>query len=474
MVEVRDEMFRAYDIRGVVGEAFNPDWVESLGLALGAHFREHGLSRAVAARDCRHSSPAFLDRLVLGLTAAGIDVVVLGLAPTPALYFAVKKLGLKAGVMVTASHNPPQYNGFKIWRGASTIHSTEIEALRRRLAEDRMARLPAKARGLVTAHDIAPSYLEDLSRDIRLDRPLKIVVDGGNGAGGPLAVELLTRIGAEVIPLFCEPDGAFPNHHPDPTVAGNMLDLGARVRDTGADLGIGLDGDADRIGAVDEKGRLLLGDELLTLYARGILAERPGALILGDVKCSHLLFRDVAARGGRALMQPTGHSLMKDAMLRTGAALGGELSGHMFFADRYFGFDDALYAACRLAEIVAAGDKPLSALLSDLPALASTPELHLPCPDSAKFNVAARAVAAFKEQAGDLYTVEDMDGARLNFPDGWALVRPSNTQPVLVLRFQAETQERLAEIQAFVERTLAGLIRRDEMGRRETPDDARR
>lgn len=457
MIDFRPDIFRAYDIRGVVDRDFDPGWVETLGLALGAHFREHGLSRAALGRDCRASSPEYLHRLAAGLTAAGLDVVVLGMVPTPAFYFAVKKLGLRAGAMVTASHNPPQYNGFKIWRGASTIHSEEIAALGRRMAEGRFAPLPRSAWGLVTLHDIGPSYLEDLTRDVRPVRPLRIVVDGGNGAGGPLAVELLTRAGAEVVPLYCEPDGAFPNHHPDPTVEANMAALAARVRETGADFGVGLDGDADRIGAVDEAGRLIPGDRLLILFARQVLAESPGALILGDVKCSHLFFRDVADRGGRALMCATGHSLMKARMLETGAALGGELSGHMFFAGRYLGYDDALYAALRLVEIVAAADRPLSGLLSDLPALASTPEIHRPCPDAVKFETSARAVARFKDLAQGAYEVADLDGARLTFPDGWALVRPSNTQPVLVLRFEAETPERLAEIRAFVEGVLDSL-----------------
>jgi len=443
-------VFRAYDIRGIVDRDFDAGWVERLGRACGAYFLAHGASRAVVGHDCRASSPQYAERLALGLAATGVDVLGLGMVPTPMCYFAIRSLGLAAGVMVTASHNPSEYNGFKVWAGKTTIHSGEIQKL---AALHAAGNFPAGS-GLISAHDITESYLETLCAQVAPKRPVKVVLDGGNGAAGLVAAELLRRAGAEVIELFCEPDGRFPNHHPDPIEEKNLAALKAKVLETGAEVGIGLDGDGDRIGAVDERARVIHGDRLLALFARRVLAQNPGAAVIGDVKCSHLLFQDIQRHGGRAIMSATGHSLIKDRLLRENAVLAGEMSGHMFFADRYFGFDDAPYAALRLVDILADSDRPLSQMLDDWPRTFVTPELRADCPEHAKFAVAERARTEFAKK----YTLEGDDGARLVFPDGWALVRASNTQPALVLRFEAESEARLQEIRKLVEEPLARWI----------------
>jgi phosphomannomutase/phosphoglucomutase len=301
-----------------------------------------------------------------------------------------------------------------------------------------------------------PTYLEELSFQVRLSAPVRVVVDGGNGVGGLICAELLRRIGAEVVELYCEPDGNFPNHHPDPTQDKNNVHLRAKVLETKAQVGIGLDGDADRIGVLDEQGRMIYGDRLLAIFARKVLRTLPGATVIGDVKCSHLLFQDIVAHGGKPIMGQTGHSLVKARMKETGATLAGEMSGHMFFADRYYGFDDALYAALRLVEIIAeAPDKPLSSYLREWPTIFSTPELRMDCPESIKFAVVKRAKEYFRKG----YDIVDVDGVRLVFPDGWGLLRASNTQPALVLRFEAQSQKRLEEIRALVEQPLQRWIR---------------
>lgn len=443
-------IFRAYDIRGIVGRDFDADWVERLGQACGAYFLSHGFSRAVVGHDCRLTSGEFQERLVRGLCATGVDVLFLDMVPTPVCYFAIRHLGYQAGVMITASHNPSEYNGFKVWAGRSTIHSDEIQQLARLMEQNAFP----QGSGVACQHDIVPSYLETVSALVKLSRPVKVVLDGGNGAAGLVARDLLRRAGAEVVELFCEPDGRFPNHHPDPVEEKNLAALKAKVLECGAELGIGLDGDGDRIGVVDEHAQVIHGDRLLAVFARQVLAEKPGAAVIGDVKCSHLLFQDIARHGGRPIMSATGHSLIKDRLLSEGAALAGEMSGHMFFADRYYGFDDAPYAALRLVEIVSREAAPVSRLLEDWPQTFVTPELRVDCPDHLKFSVAERARQEFAKS----YMLEGDDGARLVFPDGWALVRASNTQPALVLRFEAESAERLAEIRRLVEAPLERWI----------------
>jgi len=452
MKPVNQEIFRAYDIRGIVDKDFDEDWVEVLGKACGTYFRNLGLTEAVVGHDCRHSSPGYQERMIAGLISTGVDVVALNMVATPLFYYAVKKLGRKAGVMITASHNPPEFNGFKVWAGESTIHSGEIQEVYRIMAAGDFV----KGQGVTSFHDIAPSYLDALSAQVTLPRPVKVVLDGGNGAGGEVCAELLTRIGADVVAQYVRPDGDFPNHHPDPTVPKYMADLISRVRTEGAELGIGLDGDADRIGVIDENGEMVYGDKLLTIYARDILTRHPGASVIGEVKCTHLMYKDITEHGGDPIMNATGHSLIKARMQETGALLAGEMSGHMFFADRYYGFDDALYAAMRIVDIVArTPEKPVSAYLEDWPKTVNTPEIRQDCPDAIKFDVVKKAQEFFKKD----YDVIDVDGVRIVFEDGWGLLRASNTQPVLVLRFEAESPERLEEIRKVIEVPLAQWIK---------------
>jgi phosphomannomutase/phosphoglucomutase len=451
MKPVSPGVFRAYDIRGLVDVDFDPEWVELLGRAAGTFFLRRGYCQAVLGHDCRLTSPVYQASLAAGLAACGIDVTCLGMVPTPVFYYGVKALGRKAGIMVTASHNPPEFNGFKVWAGETTIHTAAIREIYDIMASGEFA----SGAGVVCEHDVNPAYVEHVSEQMSLARAVKVVVDGGNGAGGLLCAEVLRQSGAQVVPLYCEPDGRFPNHHPDPVILKNVADLAARVVSEGADFGVGLDGDADRIGVVDASGRLLYGDQVLAIYARSVLAVHPGATVIGEVKCSHLLYKDIAAHGGNPIMAATGHSLIKARMQETGAALAGEMSGHMFFADRYYGFDDGLYAAARLAEIVAGSNVPLGDMLADWPATVNTPEIRMDCPDAIKFDVVKRAKAYFRER----YDVIDVDGVRLTFPDGWGLLRASNTQPVLVLRFEAETPERLEEIRRLIEEPVAGWIR---------------
>ncbi|MFP4237388.1 MAG: phosphomannomutase/phosphoglucomutase [Desulfonatronovibrio sp.] len=452
MKEINRDIFRAYDIRGIVDQDFDSEWVETLGKACGTYFRDLGMDQAVVGHDCRHSSPGYQQDMVRGLQSTGLDVVFLNMVATPLFYFAVKKLGRKAGVMVTASHNPPDFNGFKVWAGDSTIHSEEIQKIYEIMANGKFA----QGKGLAGEYDVVPDYLSYLQAQGPISGPVKVVVDGGNGAAGLVCVQALENAGAEVIPIYCEPDGDFPNHHPDPTVMKNNKDLVSMVKKENAQLGIGLDGDGDRIGVVDENGRMLYGDQLLAVYAREVLEKNPGASVIGEVKCSHLLFNDIEKHGGRPIMWKTGHSLIKAKMKEENSLLAGEMSGHMFFADRYFGFDDAIYSAQRLVEIVAEKKgKKLSQYLEDWPRTYNTPELRMECPDKIKFQVVSMAQDYFRKH----YNIVDVDGVRITFDDGWALLRASNTQPVLVLRFEAESESRLAEFREIIEIPLKNWIR---------------
>ncbi|THB64100.1 MAG: phosphomannomutase/phosphoglucomutase [Desulfovibrio sp.] len=449
-----DHIFRAYDIRGRVGTEINFSFARALGRACGEYFLAKGRPRAVLGRDCRLSSPELAAEVAQGLMQTGVDVISLGMVPTPVFYFAAAYLEVDAGVMVTASHNPPEYNGFKIYCQGATLHTGQIQEIAELMAnarEDTVAPLS----GVLGEHDIVPTYLEDMAGRAALHGPIKVVVDGGNGAGGLICVDLLRKLGAEVVAINCEPDGTFPNHHPDPVVEENMGELKARVVAEKADLGIGLDGDADRIAAFDEKGEMLYGDRLLAIYARDLLKEHPGAMVIGEVKCSHLLYRDIQAHGGEPLMWQAGHSMIKAKMRETGALLGGEVSGHVFFADRYLGFDDAAYGAARLLEIMTKNPTtPLSAMLEDWPQTFVTPEIRVFCPEEKKFLVTEKAKETFSYQ----YETIDVDGVRVLFNDGWALVRASNTQPALVMRFEAETRDRLEAIREMIEEPVTQWI----------------
>jgi phosphomannomutase/phosphoglucomutase len=451
-------VFREYDIRGHAESDFPTDFVADLGKSMGAYFVGNGARRITLGRDCRLSSPRIHAALKRELLAAGLDVVDVGIVHTPALYFSVFHLHADGGVMITASHNPGEDNGFKVVHGKSTIHGAEIQKLRARIeARDFVT---GAAAGRASDHDILRDYVDYIANNIQLGpRRFKIVVDGGNGTGGLAILPILAKLGLDVEGLYCDPDGRFPNHHPDPTVPENLQDLITHVKQTGAEVGIALDGDADRIGAVDGQGRILWGDQLVMLFARDILLKQPGATFVSEVKCSQALFDDITQRGGRAIMWKVGHSLIKVKMKEEKAALAGEMSGHMFFADRWFGFDDAVYAGLRLIELLTHAPQTLAGLYETLPVLHNTPEIRMPCADDLKFEVVRRAVAWFRAR----YEVVDVDGARVLFADGgrnvgWGLVRASNTGPVLVMRFEADTAQRLGEIRGLVEGRLRQII----------------
>jgi phosphomannomutase/phosphoglucomutase len=446
---VNPQIFREYDIRGIADRDLTDDVVRAVGRAFAEAMRERGKTRIAVGRDVRLSSPRIRDAVVEGLLDQGASVVDVGEVPTPALYFAVMHLRAEAGLMVTGSHNPIEYNGLKLSEGVSSLHGPEIQALRDRA--ERAGVLPK--RGAVEKVSVDEPYLADLTRRIKLARPLKVVVDPGNGAASRLGPALLRALGCEVDAIFAEPDGRFPNHLPDPTVPSLMQSLMDRVRAVKADLGIGFDGDADRVGAVDERGRLLYGDQLLALYAADVLSRKPGGTVVFEVKCSQGLVEWVEAKGGKPIMWKAGHSLIKAKMRETGAPLGGEMSGHMFFADEFPGYDDALYGAGRLLRILAGSREPLSKMVDALPQsrYVSTPEIRLDCTDAGKFGI----VDAVREHYRGRHDVLDVDGVRVQFGDGWGLVRASNTQPVLVVRFEARSQERLRAITQDVYGVLA-------------------
>jgi phosphomannomutase / phosphoglucomutase len=440
-------IFRKYDIRGVVGVDLNKEFAYLLGRAYGTLANDSKKNRIGIGYDCRLSSEGFANELARGICDEGINVVLTGLGPTPQVYYAIRALELGGGIQVTGSHNPSNMNGFKLCLGTHTLSGDEIQDLYQRL-KSLSSQPTSTTKGSFTSVDFRKDYIAMLienSRSHMGKRKLKIVCDGGNGVGGLVGPHVLRELGHEVIELYCEPDGRFPNHHPDPTEPHNLIDLIAKVKETEADFGIGWDGDADRIGVVDEKGDILYGDMLLLIYAREILKEHPDATIIGDVKCSSRLFDDLRARGAQAIMWKTGHSLIKQKLIETNGHLAGEMSGHIFFKHRYFGFDDALYASCRFVEIMSRTDKKASELVQDLPPAVSTPEIRLDCPEEAKFKIAERAVEVFKD-----YEVEAIDGVRINFDKGWGLVRASNTQPVLVMRFEAQSEELLNQYQETV------------------------
>ena len=436
------QIFREYDVRGIADEDLTDEVVENLGWAYGSLIRNEGGSKVVVGRDVRLSSERLRDALSSGIRKSGCDVTDVGQVPTPTLYFSILHLNVDGGVMITGSHNPVEYNGLKLCLGIASIYGEQIQQLRERIERGDLVR----GDGELTQRDTLSAYMEAISERIHLDRGLKVVLDAGNGGASEIAPEIFRRLGCEVIPLYCEIDGRFPNHLPDPTVPEYVVDLQHKVIETGADVGIGYDGDMDRIGVVDDEGKILYGDRLLALYARDVLSRRPGNPIIFDVKCSQALVEDIVAHGGRPLMGRTGHSLIKARMKTEGAPLAGEMSGHMFFADEYFGYDDALYASARLARILAGTLEKLSQIAAELPQYVATPEIRIACSDEEKFDV----VEAITEYFRSRYEVIDVDGVRVLFGDGWGLVRASNTQPVLVVRFEAKTRERLGEIAALI------------------------
>ncbi len=437
-------IFREYDVRGLVGRDLHRDAVVLLGKGFGTYAAERGVRTAALGRDVRLSSPGFRDAFVEGLLSTGLSVIDVGVCPTPLLYFAIHHFGADGGAMITGSHNPPEFNGFKLCIGLGSIYGEMIQELRR-LIERNVFR---EGKGELSRKEIVPAYRKFVTERVSVPRRLKAVVDGGNGTAGAVAPDLFREMGIEVVELFCEADGRFPNHFPDPTVPENLRALSAKVRETGADVGVAYDGDADRIGAVDERGNVIYGDYLLVLFAREILARKPGATVISEVKASQNLYDDIARHGGRPVMWKAGHSLIKAKMKQENAELAGEMSGHVFFRDRYLGFDDAIYASARLFEILARAAAPMSALLSDLPRAVSTPEIRVDCPDEAKFRVVKAVAEVVATQARE---VIDVDGIRALFDGGWGLVRASNTQPVLVLRFEGKDEATVARIRALME-----------------------
>ncbi len=447
-MRVNPLMFREYDIRGRVDDDLTVEVAEAIGRAYGTMIRRQGGQKVVCGRDGRLSGPKLQQALIKGILATGVDVVNIGVTPTPVMYFSLFHLpDLDGGIQVTGSHNPPEFNGFKICVGKETIYGPKIQELRTLIEKEDFE----SGSGQETSYDILPDYKKFLSENIKISRPLKVVLDCGNGVTALTAPEAFARQGAEVTSLYCEVDGTFPNHFPDPVVEENLRDLRQKVREVGADFGVGYDGDGDRIGVVDDQGNILWGDQLLIIFARDILKKHPGAVIIGEVKCSQVMYDEIARLGGKPIMWKTGHSLIKKKMKEEKALLAGEMSGHIFFADRYFGFDDAVYASLRLAEIVAREKVPLSEMLKDLPRMVSTPEIRVPCPDEKKFEIVAKLTEKLKKEG---FKVIDIDGARVIFEDGWGLVRASNTQPVLVLRFEARDEKRLAEIRQLIEEKL--------------------
>ena len=441
-------VFREYDIRGLAEKDFDKEFAMLLGKVHGTAVVEKGGKQVTVGRDCRTTSDPYAEAVIAGMAATGLRVYDIGVCPTPLLYFSLFHLDVDGGIQVTASHNPSEYNGFKICLGKETLYGQQIQEIRAKMERGAFREQPG---GQVERYEIVPPYHQHLLADVsKLARPLKVVVDAGSGVGGPVAPPIFRKLGCQVWEIACVPDANFPFHHPDPTVPENLHMLIEKVKQEKADLGIAYDGDADRLGAVDEKGNILWGDELLVLFSRDVLKRNPNAVIISEVKCSQRLYDDIAKNGGRPIMWKAGHSLLKAKMKETGALLAGEMSGHMFFKERYFGYDDAIYASLRLLEILANSAKPLSNLLADLPKSVSTPEIRVDCPDEKKFAIAKKATEYFRGH----YPVIDIDGARVQFAEGWGLIRASNTQPALVLRFEASSQQKLDEYRTLIESKL--------------------
>jgi len=445
---VNPHVFRQYDIRGHAERDFGDAFVRALGLSLGTFYMGRGLQRVAVGRDCRLSSPRLHEALCAGMIETGLHVVDIGIGPTPLLYFAVHELDLDGGVQITGSHNPPDENGFKMMVGKGSLYGNDIVELRAVMENEGFRRA---AGGSIRTFDPTPAYVKKAQSDIQLGRhDIRFALDAGNGAGGPLALETLKALGLSPVEMLCEMDGTFPVHHADPTDPETLEMLKARVLEDGLELGFAYDGDADRVGVIDARGEVIWGDKLMIILSRALLEKHPGATIIGEVKCSQTMYDDIEAHGGRGVLWKTGHSLIKTKMKEEQALLAGEMSGHIFFADRYYGFDDAIYATLRLLEIVSQGQVPLHEMLSDVPETFATPEIRVDCDDAHKFDLVQQMVDHYRST----HELIDIDGARIQFDGGWALVRASNTQPVLVLRFEADSQPRLESIRSEVESVL--------------------
>lgn len=445
-------IFREYDIRGDVEHDLTDPVVRDIGRAFAAYMAERNKKTASIGRDCRLSSEHFRDLVVEGMMEGGLNVIDVGLVPTPLFYYSLFTLDVEGGIMITGSHNPPSMNGFKVAFGKSTIFGDEIQYLGKLIEEKRFVHGKGSYREY---KGIVEDYFAFLRSNIKLEKKFNVVVDAGNGTGGVVAVPILKEMGQNVTELFCEMDGYFPNHFPDPTVEKNLETLRRTVLSQKADIGIGYDGDSDRIGVIDDKGTIIWGDYLMIIFARDILKTRKGASFVSEVKCSKNLFDDVEKHGGIPVMWKAGHSLIKQKMKETGALLGGEMSGHIFFADKFFGFDDAIYSSLRLLEIMGKSDRPLSEYLSDLPKTYSTPEIRIDCPDNVKFEIVKRLTEFYKNK----FNIIDIDGVRILLDDGWGLVRSSNTQPILVLRFEGQSEEALERIRGMVMEDLEHIMK---------------
>ena len=441
-MNLNQTIFREYDIRGIVGSDVTEEVMTCIGQAYAAFMQgKLKTNQVVIGRDGRPHSKQMSDAVIAGVTGCGINVIDIGEVPSPLVYYAAATREFDGFLMVTASHNPSEYNGIKLGVGKAAIHGDDIQKVYQLAAAGNFPTSDTK--GSCEEQDLVPEYIEDVLGRFKLKKRLKVVLDGGNGVSGPIAVPVFEKLGCDVVAIYCDVDGRFPNHHPDPTKVENLKDLIAKVKETGADIGIAFDGDGDRIGGCDDQGNPLPGDRLLAIYARQVLKDVPGASIIGEVKCSRGMYEDIEKHGGKAIMFRTGHSLIKAEMKRIGAEIAGEMSGHIFFKHRWYGFDDAVYAAARLTEIVAEGDEPLSAMMATIPTRPSTPETEIQSTDTLKFDVVKQATQYFIDQGLEVVTV---DGARIEYPDGWGLLRASNTSPKLVVRVEAETEQRKDEI----------------------------
>jgi phosphomannomutase/phosphoglucomutase len=450
MFQINPTIFREYDIRGLAGKELSREFAYQLGLTYAefayAKMNKPSLTITVG-RDCRLTSDDYAEGLIEGLNQGGINVISIGVCPSPLTYFSVHHYQTDGAIMVTGSHNPAEYNGFKIGLGKDTIHGEQVQELKRIMTAQKYT---ARPKGTVKTADIIPHYNQYVANQIKPARNLKVVLDAGNGTASTVAPDLFRAMGAEVIELYCELDGRFPNHHPDPTVPKNLTDLVSAIKQHKADFGVGFDGDSDRIGAVDENGRIIYGDELMVIFSRDVLAKNPGATIISEVKSSNRLYQDIEKHGGNGIMWKTGHSLIKSKMKDTKAKLAGEMSGHIFFADNWFGFDDAIYSAARLYEIVAR-NKNLSSLTADLKPVINTPEIRIDCEEDKKFQLIQEAASLLQDPKAKLTSI---DGLRVDYDNRWGLIRASNTQPVIVMRFEAQSEILLKEIQTQFENAL--------------------
>ena len=462
---IKNDIFRQYDIRGIVGKDLDGEIACKIGRAFSLHLKDvkPAANKVTVGRDVRLSSKELSDGIIKGILSEGFDVCDIGECPTPLQYFSLYHLDVDGGIMVTGSHNPPEYNGLKLSFGKETIHGEAIQEIRRIIRNSKAGNTSKK--GILTSYKIIPAYREYMLKQFSYlegteFRRLKVVIDAGNGTAGLVAPDIISNMGCDLIPLYCEPDGHFPNHHPDPTVLEYIRDLINLTKTSGAHFGVGYDGDADRIGVVDSEGNVIWGDQIMIILSRYLLKDNPGAKIIGDVKCSQTMFDDIKKHGGTPIMWKTGHSLVKQKMRDEKALLAGEFSGHIFIAERYFGYDDAIYTTLRLVEIMKKSGKDIKDLLSDVPRMFFTPEIRVDCAEDKKKKVVEKVVRQFldyKERGGSPYPIRDIntiDGVRVVFEKGWGLVRVSNTQPVIVMRFEAMDQESLKNYQSFMEREI--------------------